>query len=223
MNPKYVWRLSTSTTNLGKGWASPSSSRCPTLCWCVDHGYDSPMEKKLKNRGKIRFYPHSTSFYPINSFFTILTIWAPVPGPLPGNRKNIQIPDVVGLPQSCNVSRTETYHVQIVFNVFKKGMCTWRKPEFRKKTWGTYSQFSTCLKYSPTMGNQLVHRKSPHVLLWNVSSLALTCRTLKTSADQTEPQFVSAWRGEMWKKQMAGRSPSVGSVWSVDYCCLLLI
>ena len=76
--------------------------------------------EKSKNSGKIRFYPHSTSFYPINSFFTILTIWAPVPGRLPGNRKNIQIPDVMGLPQSCNASRTETYHVQIAFNVFKK-------------------------------------------------------------------------------------------------------
>lgn len=119
----------------------------------------------------------------------------------------------MGLPQSCNVSRTETYHVQIVFNVFKKGMCTWRK--LRKKTWGTYSQFSTCLKYSPTMGNPLVHRKSPNVLLWNVSSLALTCRTLKTSADQTEPQFVSAWRGEMWKKTKWRGGPQVLEVYEV--------
>ena len=124
----------------------------------------------------------------------------------------------MGLPQSCNVSRTETYHVQIVFNVFKKGMCTWRK--LRKKTWGTYSQFSTCLKYSPTMGNPLVHRKSPNVLLWNVSSLALTCRTLKTSADQTEPQFVSAWQGEMWKKQNGGEVPKC---WKCMKCWLLLL
>ena len=57
------------------------------------------------------------------------------------------------------------------------------------------------------MANPLFHPKSPNVpLLWNVSSLALTCRILKTFADETEPQFVSAWlwRGEMWKTEWRG-------------------
>ena len=50
--------------------------------------------------------------------------------------------------------------------------------------------------------------------------LALTCRTLKTSADQTEPQFVSAWRGEMWKKQNGGEVPKC---WKCMKCWLLLL